>query len=258
MTANPPRNPPQTPPATTIRRLQQPTADHRSSSKPQQQTHKSILQPNPAITHRSSSNPPQTHQPQTPPATATTATLRHRNHCDPLRPPRASNTQNTKKKKKNPKHTNKPHREPRRHNHRDGRWVGHGSGDRHLQIWCERDIGSGVRGEAGSRWGGCARRGWLGWLGVGGLCEEGVARGKGLCEEGVVGVARGGGVVRGGGGSWWGVVRGGGGWALGREQRQRAWQRKRREREQAEAPRVFLEGKWFTENFSVNRFPFFC
>jgi hypothetical protein len=52
MTANPTRNPPQTPPATTIRRPQQPTADHRSSSKPQQQTHRSILQPNSTITHK--------------------------------------------------------------------------------------------------------------------------------------------------------------------------------------------------------------
>jgi hypothetical protein len=45
-------NPPQTPPATTIRRPQQPTADHKSSSKPQQQIHRSILQPNPTITHK--------------------------------------------------------------------------------------------------------------------------------------------------------------------------------------------------------------
>uniref|UniRef100_A0A2N9J9V9 Protein kinase domain-containing protein n=1 Tax=Fagus sylvatica TaxID=28930 RepID=A0A2N9J9V9_FAGSY len=65
MTANPTRNPPQTPPATTIRRLKQPTANHRSSSKPQKQTHRSILQANPPHnnpqqpTHnRSSSQPP--------------------------------------------------------------------------------------------------------------------------------------------------------------------------------------------------------
>ena len=65
MTANPTRNPPQTPPATTIPCLQQPTADHRSSSKPQKQTHRSILQANPrtrnpqqpTVDHRSSSQP---------------------------------------------------------------------------------------------------------------------------------------------------------------------------------------------------------
>ena len=77
----------------------------------------------------------------------------------------------------------------------------------------------------------------------------------GLCEEGVVGVARGGGVVRGGGGSWWGVVRGGGGWALGREQRQRAGQRKRKEKGSKQKHHACFGGKWFTDFFSVNRFP---
>ena len=93
MTANPPRNPPQTPPATIIRRPQQPTADHRSSSKPQQQIHKSILQPNPTITHKTKNKStkstyhiwsafklhrhPTPPQPPLPYATATTVT-----HCD--------------------------------------------------------------------------------------------------------------------------------------------------------------------------------
>uniref|UniRef100_A0A2N9FT62 Uncharacterized protein n=1 Tax=Fagus sylvatica TaxID=28930 RepID=A0A2N9FT62_FAGSY len=73
ITANPTRNPPQTPPATTIRRLQQPTANHRSSSKPTNNkpttTHRrpQILKPTkPTVlvllresqTHRSSSPPP--------------------------------------------------------------------------------------------------------------------------------------------------------------------------------------------------------
>ncbi|GMY28575.1 hypothetical protein FCV25MIE_23817 [Fagus crenata] len=68
ITANPTRNPPQTPPVTTIRRLQQPTANHRSSSKPTT-THcrPQILKPTkPTVlvllresqTHRSSSPPP--------------------------------------------------------------------------------------------------------------------------------------------------------------------------------------------------------
>jgi hypothetical protein len=71
---------------------------------------------------------------------------------------------------------------------------------------------------------------------VGGLCEEGVvgvARGGGLCEEGVAG--------------HWVESR-------GREQGREREKRKGAGR----APRVFLEGKWFTENFSVNSFPFFC
>jgi hypothetical protein len=73
ITANPTRNPPQTPPATTIRRLQQPTANHRSLSKPTNNkpttTHRrtQILKPTkPTVlvllresqTHKSSSPPP--------------------------------------------------------------------------------------------------------------------------------------------------------------------------------------------------------
>ena len=42
--------------------------------------------------------------------------------------------------------------------------------------------------------------------------------------------------------------RGGSGWRDGREQRVRS---------RARAPRVFCFGKWFTEIFFVNRFPFF-
>ena len=74
----------------------------------------------------------------------------------------------------------------------------------------------------------------------------------GLCEEGV---ARGGGVVRGGGGSGWGVVRGGGGWALGREQRQRIGQRKRKEKGSRQSTtrvsgRKMVYGKFFRKPFS--------
>ena len=61
--------------------------------------------------------------------------------------------------------------------------------------------------------------------------------------------ARGGGVMRGGGG--WGSS----GW-LGREQRQRAEvvkESRGSEREQSRSLTRVLEGKWFTENFSVNR-----
>jgi hypothetical protein len=122
---------------------------------------------------------------------------------------------------------------------RDRRWVGHGSGDRLLQIWCERVTGSGwgiVRGEAGS---GVRERDRLG---VGGLCEEGVARGGGVLRGGG---GSGWGVVRGGGGwggSGWGVVRRGGGWGssgwLGKEQRQRKRveaEKEKRERRRAES-----------------------
>jgi hypothetical protein len=68
-------------------------------------------------------------------------------------------------------------------------------------------------------------------------CEERPARGGGLCEEGCEeGVA--------------------GHWA---ESRGREQGREREKRKGAgRAPRVFLEGKWFTEKFFVNRFPFFC
>jgi hypothetical protein len=116
MTANPPRNPPQTPPATTIRRPQQPTADHISSSKPQQQTHKSILQPNPTITHKTKNKSTKStyhiwlafklHRDPTPPqpprAYATTTTVTHYDHHE-HQIPRTQKKKKKKKKKKKPK-----------------------------------------------------------------------------------------------------------------------------------------------------------
>ena len=54
--------------------------------------------------------------------------------------------------------------------------------------------------------------------------------------------------VAGGGLGWLGVAGGGWGW-LGR-----SWARERKRVETE--PHAF--GKWFTENFSVNRFPNFC
>ena len=55
-------------------------------------------------------------------------------------------------------------------------------------------------------------------------------------------------------------VRSGSGWRDGREQRVGNGSGRRDGREQrvrSRAPRVFCFGKWFTEIFSVNRFPFF-
>jgi hypothetical protein len=109
---------------------------------------------------------------------------------------------------------------------------------------------------------------------VGGLCEEGVARGGGLCEEGVArggglceeGVARGGGlceegVARGGGLCEEGVARGGGlceegvagHWAESRG-REQGREREKRKGASRSTTRVFgrkmVYGKFFRKPFS--------
>ena len=83
------------------------------------------------------------------------------------------------------------------------------------------------------------------------------------CREGRLEVARDGGMVEGGLGRRDGReqrVRSGSGRRDGREQRVGSGLGRRdgiEQRVRSRAPRVFCFGKWFTEIFSVNRFPFF-
>jgi hypothetical protein len=110
--------------------------------------------------------------------------------------------------------------------------------------------------QGGEAWGGSGRRGGWGWLGTARRqrAERAVARDGGTAESREQRVARDGGTAE-------SEVENSRAESEIESREQRAERevesREQRVRSRARAPRVFCFGKWFTEIFSVNRFPFF-